>query len=504
MAVIDMGSNSFRLVVFEYDADGWWTLVDEIREPTRVSAGMGDSSELQAEPMQRAVKTAVVFANFLRASGVEHVDAVATSAIRDASNRGELLESIRERTGLEVRTISGAKEAWYGYLAIANTTTVADGFGIDIGGGSVQLMQIADRELREAESVRLGAVRVSEALLPDEVATPKQLKSLRKHVARTLSDFEWWQGGDDARLAAVGGTIRNLAAAAQKRLDLTDIDVQGFALTREMLEELVEELAGRPAAKRGSVPGIKPDRGDVILGGAVVLEAAMDHGGFDAVEVTEAGLREGVMFEQMLKANDPPLLADVRRASVENLAHRYSSDDAHVQHVARLSLQMFDSLGRAGLHDLDDDDRELLWAACMLHDIGVAINYDDHHRHSRYLVLNSGLPGYDPRELELIALIARWHRKGMPDSSQLGPLERKSDTRRLKLLCGVIRMAEQLERSRDRSVASVTLEQDGDGVRLVASTDHPGADPSVAVWAAQRGSDLLAEAIDEPVEVVRA
>lgn len=252
------------------------------------------------------------------------------------------------------------------------------------------------------------------------------------------------------------------------------------------------------------MPGIKPDRGDVILGGAVVLEAAMDHGGFDAVEVTEAGLREGVMFEQMLKANDPPLLADVRRASVENLAHRYSSDDAHVQHVARLSLQMFDSLGRAGLHDLDDDDRELLWAACMLHDIGVAINYDDHHRHSRYLVLNSGLPGYDPRELELIALIARWHRKGMPDSSQLGPLERKSDTRRLKLLCGVIRMAEQLERSRDRSVASVTLEQDGDGVRLVASTDHPGADPSVAVWAAQRGSDLLAEAIDEPVEVVRA
>lgn len=504
MAVIDMGSNSFRLVVFEYDADGWWTLVDEIREPTRVSAGMGDSSELQAEPMQRAVKTAVVFANFLRASGVEHVDAVATSAIRDASNRDELLESIRDRTGLEVRTISGAEEAWYGYLAIANTTTVADGFGIDIGGGSVQLMQIADRELREAESVRLGAVRVSEAFLPDEDATSKQLKALRKHVARTLSEFEWWQGGDGARLAAVGGTIRNLAAATQKRLDLTDIDVQGFALTREMLEELVEELAGRPAAKRGSVPGIKPDRGDVILGGAVVLEAAMDHGGFEAVEVTEAGLREGVMFEQMLKANDPPLLADVRRASVENLAHRYSSDDAHAQHVARLSLQMFDSLGRAGLHDLDDEDRELLWAACMLHDIGVAINYDDHHRHSRYLVVNSGLPGYDPRELELIALIARWHRKGMPDASQLGPLERKSDTRRLKLLCGVIRMAEQLERSRDRSVASVALEQDGDGVRLVASTDHPGADPSVAVWAAQRGSDLLAEAIDEPVEVVRA
>jgi len=504
MAVIDMGSNSFRLVVFEYDSGGWWTLADEIREPTRVSAGMADTGELLAEPMDRAVKTAEVFANFLHASGVEHVDAVATSAIRDATNRDDLLATILDRTGLEVRTISGAEEAWYGYLAIANSTTLAEGFGIDIGGGSVQLMSIADRRLREAESVRLGAVRVSEAYLPDEEASSKQLKALRKHVAKTLGEFEWWSGGQDARLAGLGGTIRNLAAAAQKRLGMTDTDVQGFVLTRDILEDLVEQLADRPAAKRGAVRGIKPDRGDVILGGAVVLAAAMDQGGFDEVEVTEAGLREGVMFEQMLAGSDPPLVDDVRRASVENLAHRYGSDEAHAAHVARLSLQMFDSLGRAGLHDLDDEDRELLWAACVLHDIGVAIDYDDHHRHSRYLIVNSGLPGYTPRELELIALITRWHRKGAPDASQLGPLERKGDTRRLKVLCGVIRLAEQLERSRDRSVASVALERNGKGVRLVASTDHPGADPSVAVWAGQRGCELLAEAIDQPVEVVRA
>ena len=166
MAVIDMGSNSFRLVVFEYEPTGWWSLIDEIREPTRVSAGMGESGALQPKPMKRAVQTAIVFANFLRASGVERVEAVATSAIRDASNRDELLAEIRDRTGLEVRVISGAEEAWYGYLAIANSTTVGDGFGIDIGGGSVQIMQLQGRRLLEAESVRLGAVRVSEEFLP--------------------------------------------------------------------------------------------------------------------------------------------------------------------------------------------------------------------------------------------------------------------------------------------------------------------------------------------------
>ena len=147
------------------------------------------------------------------------MDAVATSAIRDAANRDELLRAIEDRTGLEVRVISGAEEAWYGYLAIANSTTVTDGFGIDVGGGSVQIMRIDDRRLGEAESVRLGAVRVSEAFLPDEEASSKQMKALRKHVvphARRVRVVGRREPG--AGLPGVGGTIRNLAAAAQKRL----------------------------------------------------------------------------------------------------------------------------------------------------------------------------------------------------------------------------------------------------------------------------------------------
>lgn len=301
-----MGSNSFRLVVFKYEPGGWWTLIDEIREATRVSAGMGDEGVLKPEPMDRALHTAAVFSSFLEASGVERVETVATSAIRDASNRDELLERIRDRTGLKVRVISGAEEAWYGYLAIANSTTVTDGFGIDVGGGSVQIMHIGGRRLVEAESVRLGAVRVSEAFLPDEHASPKQMKALRKHVVRQLSEFEWWDAGEGLRLVGLGGTIRNLAAAAQKRLELPDVDVQGFMLTRDALEELIEELVSRPASKRGSVRGIKPDRSDVILGGALVVAAAMDLGGFTELEATEAGLREGIFFERLLEGREPP------------------------------------------------------------------------------------------------------------------------------------------------------------------------------------------------------
>ena len=493
-----MGSNSWRLVVYGYEpGTSWWSLTDEIREAVRIGEGMGDENVLQADPIDRAVHTAAVFASFCRASGIEHVDAVATSAIRDARNRDELLGEIARTSGLEVRVISGEDEARYGYLAIANSTTLADGAGIDLGGGSMQLMRLAGRRLERSASLPLGSVRMSERFLPGEKAPSKAMKALRGHVAEQLESDDWWEG---ERLVGIGGTIRNLAAAAQKRMDFPDVDVGGLELTRDALDELIELLAGKPASRRAEVKGIKPDRADVILGGALAVAAAMDAGGFDALEVCEAGLREGIFFEHVLDG-DPPLFDDVRSQSVENLAHRFNSDHRHVAHVAKLSLEIFDGLRAAGLHDLGDWERELLWAACMLHDIGTAIDYDDHHRHSYYLILHAGLPGYTPRELVLIGLIARYHRKGEPDSSELRDLERKGDRRRLELLCGVIRLAEQLERSRDQSVAEVQIGVDDGAVRLEPRADGRDGDVSVALWSARRNADLLAEAIGRRVEV---
>jgi exopolyphosphatase/guanosine-5'-triphosphate,3'-diphosphate pyrophosphatase len=497
VAVVDMGSNSWRLVVFGYEpGTPWWSLVDEIREAVRVGAGMGEDRLLQPDRIDRAIHTAAVFDAFCRASGIDRMDAVATSAIRDAHNGDELLDAIRARTALDPRVISGEEEARYGFLAIANSTTIVDGFGLEMGGGSIQTLRIAGRDLADAESLPLGSVSVSEEFLPREKATAKGMKALRRRVAGDLEALGWWTGG--GRLVGIGGTIRNLAAAAMKRLDLPDLDVQGFTLTREALDELIELLAARPASKRGSVAGIKPDRGDVILGGALVLAAALETGDFDAVEVTEAGLREGIFFERLL--GEGRLFEDVRRESVENLAHRFNSDPDHVRHVAELSLAMFDGLAAAGVQDLGPPERELLWAACMLHDIGTAIDYDDHHRHSHYLILNAGLPGFSPREVVMIGLIARYHRKGDPDATQLGDLAESGDGDRLRLLCGLIRLAEQLERSRDRSVKAVNVALTNGRIAVEAETD-PRADASVGIWAARRNADLLAEALGRPVEI---
>ena len=492
-----MGSNSWRLVVFGYESGTpWWSLVDEIREAVRIGAGMGETGALRPDRVDRALHTAAVFSAFCQATGVDDVVAVATSAIRDATNSGELLSDIRRTTGLEPRVISGAEEARYGWLAMANSTTIEDGFGLDIGGGSIQGLRIEGRQLANAESLPLGAVRVSESFLPDEKASPKQMKALRAHVAGELEQLGWWSGG--GRIVGIGGTIRNLAAAAMKRLALPDIDVQGFELTREALEELIEELAARPASKRDQVKGIKYDRADVILGGALVLAAALDEGGFESIEVTEAGLREGIFFERLL--GERQLFEDVRSESVRNLAHRFKHDGEHDLHVWTLSRAMFDGLAAAGLHDLGAAERELLWAACLLHDIGVAVNYDDHHRHSHYLTLNAGLPGFGPRELILIGLVARYHRKGMPDASELGDLAEPGDDERLQLLCGMIRLAEQLERSRDQAITDVRVSAHDGAVSLEAAT-NPSLDATVPIWAARRNADLLADALGREVEI---
>jgi exopolyphosphatase/guanosine-5'-triphosphate,3'-diphosphate pyrophosphatase len=501
VAVIDMGSNSWRVVVYAFRPEGPWMLTDEIREPVRVGAGMEQGgSVLQPEAIGRALHTAALFSSFCRASGIEDVTAVATSAIRDASNRDVLVDAIAATAHLPIRVLSGEEEAWYGYLAVVNSTTLSDGFAIDIGGGSVQLMQVADRRLVASDSMPLGAVRMSERFLAAEKATAKDMRSLTKAVRGQISERAWFAAGSTPRLVGVGGTIRNLAVAAQRRLGYPDTGAQGFVLERQVLQELIDELASRPASKRGSVPGIKPDRGDVILGGALVLAAAMDEGCFEALEVTEGGLREGVFFERFLAPEDPPLLDDVRRRSVENLAQRFHAELTHVRHVAQLSLQLYDGLARLGLVEADDDERELLWAACMLHDIGMTIDYDDHHKHSQYLILNLAPPGYTPREIGLVALIARYHRKGEPDASDLGALARKGDDRRVTRLAGIVRIAEQLERSRDQSVRLLSVERRNGKVSIGA---HADGDPSVALWGAGRDAGLLAAALDTELDLHR-
>ncbi len=501
-AVIDLGSNSFRLVVFTWIADAWWKRTDEIYEGVRIGEGLEESGALQPKPMERALRTLELYAHFCLSTGIGDIRPVATSAIRDASNQAEFLERARERSGLEVEVLPPQAEARFGYLAAVNTTTLSDGVAFDLGGGSMQLTLCSGRRARQTRSWPLGAVRMTERFLPDKRASRKQLKALRAHVSAELArDAPWLDGAGrlGGRMVGIGGTVRNLAAAAQLRLELPSYGVQGFLLERGVLDEIVDELSDLAAPERRKVPGIKPERSDLILAGAVVVQTVMEAGSFEALEVTEAGLREGVFFSTLLAHADPPLFEDVRRAAVRNLAAQYHTDFAHAEHVAALALELFDALAAGGIHPGDPEERDLLWAAGILHDIGVTVDYDDHHKHSRYLILNAGPPGYTTRETALIGQMARYHRKGSPGLGEFAALARRGDEARVIRCSALLRLAEQLERARDRAVHSTSVEIGDEAVRLSLQGD----DATLARWAAERQGDVFERAFGKRLEIER-
>jgi exopolyphosphatase / guanosine-5'-triphosphate,3'-diphosphate pyrophosphatase len=491
VAVVDLGSNSWRLVVFTYGAGGaglWWKLTDELYETVRIGAGLASSGRLSDEAMQRGSETLQVFARFCRANRIEPADVhvVATSAIRDAANGQAFLDEAHRETGLEIEVLDARAEARFGYVAAVNTTTLEDGVVLDIGGGSMQLTAVRDRLSGPTVSFPLGAVRVTEELLPGTGPVKrKQLARVRSRVQESLAGVDWL-AGSGSRLVGIGGAVRNLAAAAQHVDGGIDLGVQGFVITPAMLERLVETLAALPSEERGSVPGIKFGRGDIILASAVVLDTVVAVGGFDGIEATEAGLREGVFLARTLLAGSDPLIDDVRGAAVRNLAIQYESDLRHVEHVALLSLQMFDSLVAGGLFLPRAGERELLWAASMLHDVGMTISYDDHHKHSRYLIESAELPGFDPRERALIAQITRYHRKGMPKLGAITSVTDADDEELLERCAVILRLAEHLERGRDQSVSEARLHTNGKGVDLHLKA---GGDLTLPRWSVERYGD---------------
>ncbi len=504
-AVIDLGSNSFRLVVFTWHEDGrgsWWKRTDEIHEAVRIGEGLDATGELQPQPMQRALQMLELYAHFCRATGITDVRAVATSAIRDAANQAAFLQEARRRTWLEVEVLPRDEEARYGYLAAVNSTTLADGVALDIGGGSLQLSRVEGRMATDTRSWRMGAVRMTERFLADGKKTsPKQVKTLRAHVEKKLVQRASWIEGAAAsgrRLVGIGGAVRNLATASERAAGRPDFGVQGVAITRKQLGALIDGLLELPAAERSDIAGIKPGRADVILAAAVVLDSVLGIGEFEEIEATEAGLREGIFFETLLADNDARLFDDVRRASVLNLAAQYHPEFDHTQHVAELALEMWDALAAAGKHTGDPSERDLLWAAAMLHDVGTAVDYDDHHKHSRYLILNAGLPGFAPRETALIAQMARYHRKGTPTLGELEPLTTDGDAAILDRGAALLRLAEQLERARDQAVnaARLTVVDGHAELRLGAEEDV-----TLARWMAERQTELFEHAFGVGLKV---
>lgn len=504
-AAIDVGTNSFHLVVARTTDSGRIDVLTQEKEVVRLGSGSGDMKELTDDAMDRGVGTLRRFRQVAEIFGSDLV-AVATSAVREAANRDVFVRRAWEEAGVHVEVISGVEEARLIRLGALQAVPVFDQrhLVIDIGGGSTEFVVGQRSEVLAARSVKLGAVRLTDRFFADGRSRKGQVRLCREHlrsylnpVVRDLEPF------DLDVVVGSSGTIENLTEMAARRRGDTPGSINGMVLTSTELDSVVDDvLAAKTSAERTAIPGLDPKRADIIVAGALLLQQALAELGIDELTASAFALREGVLIDRQAEpvAGTIHHLSDPRRTSVGHLAEQFDPDADHSAHSTELALSIFDQT--VDLHGLGEAERDLLDAAGLLHNVGLAISHASHHKHSYYVIRNSELlTGFTDRELELIAQIARYHRKSAPKAKHDEFAALDDDDRRLVQMCAaMLRLGIALDRTHAGVVDEVTCSHD-DGTLTVTASVESTREADLELYTADERSGPLADALGVDVDI---
>lgn len=508
LAAIDIGTNSIHLVVARVSGPHALEVMGREKEMVRLGSGGGELKHLAPDAVDRGIQALTRFREIAEASGAR-IFAVATSAVREAENRQVFIDRARDEAGIEVEVISGFEEARLIHLGVIQAVAVYDEKLLlcDIGGGSTELLVGQKGETLAARSLKMGAIRMTQRFFGADKVASGAVESCRRYVRANLAAF-----GRDVRAigfdVAVGssGTMATLCAMAAARNEATPPKSwNNFELTRSDLKPVVKSLvkASSPEA-RTKLPGLDPKRADIILGGALILEQIFEEFEIQSMVYSDYALREGVLLDAWQRHHGGSLhhLSDLRRRSVLHLAEQMDEDRVHSNHVAQIALSLFDQT--RALHKMGDDAREYLEAAALLCNLGLYLSHAGHHRHSYYMIRNSEhLTGFTNREIELIAQIARYHRKSVPGVKhpEFGALSKK-DQALVRVCAGLLRVAIGLDRTHGQKVSEVIVSA---GKTLtIEAVAKDGSDISLELFSASQRSDLAAEALGLPVELAVA
>jgi exopolyphosphatase/guanosine-5'-triphosphate,3'-diphosphate pyrophosphatase len=501
ISAIDIGSNSIRQTIADVSPTGVIRVVDEMKAAPRLGAGLYKKGALSEVAIQNALTTLTRMATLANQLGVKRTEVVATSAVRDASNRDEFIKLVRTETGLRVKVLRGEDEARLAFRSALAHFDLGIGRAVvmDIGGGSLELALSADGLVDRLISLPLGAVSVTERYL---ASGKKGMRKLRKDVwtelRRHLSARHWHA----ARIFCSGGTFTSLASIYLARIGMESAKtVHGTVIPRIELEHIVDMLRNMSLPERQGVPGLSAARSDIILGGlAVAAEVAARVEARELV-VSAYGIREGILLESAHVAPSPADPGEARERSVRELAERTHYEAPHSNHVQKLALQLFDAIGqRLGCIP---DDRKLLADAALLHDIGYHISYDKHNKHSYHLIEHAELLGMTPIEQIVVANVARYHRGAEPRKKHrnYGPLERPV-RQTIKKLSAILRVADGFDRGHASAVAEIKVRWVERALRITAVPAHHVYNLRLDLWGASRKSNLLSEVAGVPVEIV--
>ena len=502
IAAIDIGTNSIHMIVVQVRPDLSFEVIDREKDMVRLGAGGLDGRSLTPTAISAALQTLSKFRRIAESHKVDEIVACATSATREADNGGDFIAEVDRQIGIRIRVISGTEEARLIHLAagygvdIGATTAVV----VDIGGGSVEITLGSATHLTLGRSFKVGVIRLTERFVKSDPLSGGDERRLIKHLNREMGSYiDQIAGKGFDRVIGTSGTILSLGLMAATDDGEPPEDVRNLKVSAKALHRLRKHLVESDIKERLATPGMDPRRADLSVAGSVLFDTIIRRLGTDAFTLCDLALREGIVLDY-IRRNSARIrkverYPDVRRRSIVELGERCGYWSEHAQQVAKLALNIFDQT--RSVHGLSDREREWLEYGALLHDVGVHISYERHHRHSYYLIKNGDLRGFDPQEIEVIALIARYHRQATPKKSHDGYGDLKGSVRKtVKILSAMVRLAEGLDRSHAQALAGIDLYPRGDDylARLRAT-----GDAELELWAAHRHVAPLEGILGKPL-----
>ncbi|QUH25388.1 exopolyphosphatase [Serpentinicella alkaliphila] len=474
VAVIDLGSNTIRMLIMKIYRDRSFKMIDEIKEMVRLSEGMGDKKILQKEPMERTLHVLMLFKAIIEAHEVDEVMAIATAAVRNATNKDEFLKRIKVELDMNFDVIAGEKEAYYGYLGVINTIDIENCVIVDIGGGSTEISLVLDKRFKESISLPYGSIILTEQFLGKEQVTQEKIQTLENFMIKVLSGIKWLKSAVGLPIIGLGGTIRTLAKVNKNKVAFPLNSLHNYQLDHKEVSRVYKEITSKDLDGRIKLPGVNKERADIIIGGLVPIKVIMEYLNSNNLVISGNGVREGIFYEyylKQIKCNNMRL-DDVLEHSVTNILKNYNLNLQHCYHVRKLALEIFDQT--QSIHKFDEGYRKLLSTSSLLHDIGNYIDYYNHHQHGFYLTLNSKINGMDNKEKLLCAYLVGFHRDAdfKEDWKKYNMLIKKEDYDNIKKLSIFLKIAEKLDRSEYASVKNIECDITKKVVIIKVITDN--------------------------------
>ncbi|PKL81902.1 MAG: exopolyphosphatase [Ignavibacteriae bacterium HGW-Ignavibacteriae-3] len=509
IAAVDVGTNSFHLIVVEAGGPDKFEIIDREREVIRLGEGNpGDIKTINPDAMKRAIKTLKSFKG-ISDSHSAPLRAVATSAVRESSNKNEFIKRVWEETGVEIEIISGHEEARLIYLGVLKSVPIFDirTLVIDIGGGSTEFLIGEKGKTLFSVSLKLGAVRLMQKFLEGPELTDESIQECRNwihgelfNVAEAIKEIGFDSCvGSSGTIMATGFMIE----ALQKGRKSNDVILNNYEFAREDFLKIRDEVLKRKTEeKRRKIPGLDDKRADIIPAGIIILDEIFELLNLKRMMISSYALREGIIIDTLQKEfseSIEPVFSDIRKNSIKHLAESFEYDHHHCEFVASLSVQLYDQL--KPLHMLDDKCREYLYAAALLHDIGYQISHTNHHHHSFYIIKNSEMLGFNETEISVIAHVARYHRKSHPKQShdEFSSLTEKTQTI-IKKLAAILRVVDALDRTHSNVILRIDSAIKKNEVILKLVTDEL-KDPEIELWNLERRKGLFEEVFFKKIEV---